>query len=214
MGEMAQRAAVREETVGGFLLRLASRTSTPAGGAVAALSAAQAAGLLAMAARFTTNAHSPDAAIVTAEVVQTAGRLQERALDLATEDEEAFAAVSAAYEIPRDDTDGSRRQRAIRDALADAAQPPSEVLAVARELLPLAEQLLPLVNPTLVCDVAASVEAVRAAAAIAGMDVAANLRGLPPDDPRRRHLEEIADLDQFLERAAALGESVRRKVHS
>ncbi|CAA9355919.1 MAG: hypothetical protein AVDCRST_MAG34-2086 [uncultured Nocardioidaceae bacterium] len=214
MGDAQPRPAVGEETITGFLHRLASRSPTPGGGAVAALNAAQAAALVAMGARFS-GAGEGDSAGLAAEIVDAADRLRSRALHLAADDEAAFVAVSAAYDLPHDDEAARQRRRSsIRDAVADAAGPPAEVVAVAGELVALAERLLPVVNPTLVCDLAAAADALQAAASTAALNVAENLRGLPADDPRRRLLDDVADVAQTMQRGAALRETVRRKVES
>ena len=202
---------MRDESIGGFLQRLASREPTPGGGAVAALHAAQAAALLGMGARFTVGPKYVDVAGAVEEVMDAADLLRERALLLAAQDEEAFAAVGAAYAMPRDDEAArSRRRTAVQDALAGAAQPPAGVVAVARELVALAERLLPVANPTLAYDVAAAADAAYAAASTGRFNVEANLKGLPQDDDRRVLLDGVADVDEILERAVDVRESVRK----
>ena len=206
-------AAVRGETVEGFLRRLAERAPTPGGGAVAALGAAQAAALLAMAARFTTGPKYAESARLADEVTAAAEDLKERALDLAVEDERAFSAVAAAYRLPReDDADRSARSAAIRDAVADAAVPPAGLVAVARELVGLAERLSPVANRSVAGEIAAAADATYAAASTARVNVEANLRGLPEGDARLALLHEVADVDKLLDRAMHVRESVREEL--
>jgi formiminotetrahydrofolate cyclodeaminase len=192
------------ETIAEFLDRLAARSAAPGGGAAAALGAAQAAALVAMAARFTEE-------VSAAAVAEDADRLRERAVRLADEDQAAFGSVSAAYALPRDtEAERERRTAAIRDALVGASEPPAGVVAVAAEIVALAERLLPTVNATLVADLAAAVDAARAAASTGRINVEANLRGRA-DHPLRTGMP---DVDDVLSRALDLSESVRKGFHA
>jgi methenyltetrahydrofolate cyclohydrolase len=206
-------SGVREETVGGFMRRLADRATTPGGGAVAALGAAHAAALVGMAARFTTGPRYAAVAELAEEVATAADELRERALDLAAEDEQAFSAVAAAYQLPREtDTDRSERSAAISHAVADAAVPPAGLVTVARELIGLTERLHPVANRSLLGELAAAADATYAAASTARVNVEANLHGLPEGDSRRALLAQIADVDQLLDRALGVRESVREEL--
>jgi len=201
---------MREETIGGYLERLAAREPAPGGGAAAALHAAQAAALVAMVARYTTGAkyaaHAGQVAHVTAE----ADRLRDRALELAREDAEAFTAVTDAYRLPRaDDAQKAARSAAIATALAGAARPPAEVVGVAAEVIALAEALLPIGNPNVVTDVAAAAEAARAAATTARVNVEINLGGIRDEQMRADLTATVADVDGLAERAEAVTTAVR-----
>lgn len=196
---------IGEGTVADYLYDVAARTPVPAGGAVTALTAAQAAALLGMGARFSSGASGDAEWLGAHEVATDADRLRVRALALADEDGEAFTAVRTAYALPRHDDRARRRRRAaIQDAVADAAGPPAEVFEVARELLALAERLMPVANPTVVADLAVAVEAVSAATCCARLIVEVNLRGLPEDDERTALLDRVADTEQLLGRVAAV----------
>lgn len=201
---------IRDENVAGFLRRLAARTPTPAGGAVAALNAAQAASLVGMVARYADSSSPGDGSAH--EAAASADRLRERALDLATEDGEAFAAVAAAYALPREGVGAAEhRALAILDALALAALPQAAVVTVARELVDLAELLLPTAGSSLRPDLAAAADAASAAASTARLNVEANFRGLDEDDDRRAVLRHLGDVDELLYRASELRETVRRE---
>lgn len=204
---------MREQTIGGYLERLAAREPAPGGGAAAALHAAQAAALVAMVARYTTGAkyaaHAEQVAYVTAE----ADRLRDRALELAREDAEAFTAVTDAYRLPRaDDAQKAARSAAIATALAGAARPPAEVIGVAAEVIALAETLLPIGNPNVVTDVAAAADAARAAATTARVNVEINLGGIK-DDPLRADLTTTAaTVDPLTTRADSVTRAVRAEL--
>ena len=155
-----------DETVNGFLGRLAERTAAPAGGATAALNAAQAAALLAMSARFCDGRARAGHAVPVDEVVTEADRLRQACTELIAADGESYGCVMAAYGLPKDtEVQRAARSAAIAAALITATVPPAEVIAAAARLLALAETLQPLVSRSIAPDVAAAVEALRAAIA-------------------------------------------------
>ena len=169
-------------TVADFLDRLAARTPTPAGGSVAALCVAQAAALVAMVARFC------DARAV----VQSAEQLVDRAQRLVAEDESAFAAVAAAWALPRDaGYDDEARRTAIGDALLGAAEPQAQVVETAIEVLVLIDRLRPAARQGLLADLVAAGEVARAGSAIARMNVESNVRTLPDSEGRSRLLRRM-----------------------
>jgi formiminotetrahydrofolate cyclodeaminase len=168
---------VRDETVEAFLGQLAARVPAPGGGATAALHAAQAAALVAMVARYSNGARY-DADLM-ARILTEADELRDEALTLAEADAEAFGAVSAAYQLPKETTELLQaRSAAIAEALIGAARPPAEVIRAARRLIELAEDLLPAGNRNVITDVAAAAEAARAAAVTARVNIEVNLRGI------------------------------------
>ena len=165
-------------TVTDFLERLAARSATPAGGSVAALCTAQAAALVAMVARYC----RADPLVDAAEV------LVARGVQLAADDEESFAAVAAAWELPRDD---ASRRTAIDTALLGAAEPQARVVETAVEVLVLIDRLRPSAKAGLAADLVAAGEVARAGAAIARMNVESNLRTLPASDERSGMLRRM-----------------------
>jgi formiminotetrahydrofolate cyclodeaminase len=147
--------------VGGFTERVAARTPAPGGGAVAAMTAASAAALVAMAARFSDQPAGP------------AERLRARLEPLADADAAAYTAVLAAYRLPKDDP--LRRGR-IADALRAATEVPREVAAAAREVAELADRLVESGNRNLVGDARVASLLARAAAEAATALVEINER--------------------------------------
>jgi formiminotetrahydrofolate cyclodeaminase len=204
---------VRDETIGGYLERLAAREPAPGGGAAAALHAAQGAALLAMVARYSTGEkyaeHADAIELITAE----SDELRLRALELAAADAAAFTAVTDAYKLPRGDG-GQRaaRSRAIAGALAGAARPPAEVIGTAARIIALAEALLPIGNPNVVTDVAAAAEAARAAATTARVNVEINLGGIKDEAVHAELAATVGDVDILATRAAAVTEAVRKEI--
>ena len=87
-----------------FFESVASASATPGGGSAAAVTVALAAGLSAMAARLSVSQLQGSA-----QLVDEAERLRQRATELAQEDMMAFEAVHAAYALPKDREPGVRR---------------------------------------------------------------------------------------------------------
>jgi methenyltetrahydrofolate cyclohydrolase len=194
---------LRDETIDSFLERLAARAPVPGGGATAALHAAQAAALLGMTARYTEGPRYAEHAATVGVIVRDADRLREAAADLIAVDGEAFGAVAAAYQLPRaTDEQRSARTAAIAAAMITASAPPAELIGVGTRLLELAELLRPIANRTVIGDVAAAVEAIRAAVATCRVNVAANLTGIT-DPAARDRLSAAADAVDELEARAA-----------
>ncbi|MBR8741103.1 cyclodeaminase/cyclohydrolase family protein [Nocardiopsis sp. MG754419] len=201
------------EKIGDFLDRLSAREPTPGGGAAAALHAAQGAALVAMVARYSTGAKYADHADAIARCTERADALTARSLELADEDEAAFASVGAAYGLPRD-TDAAKavRKAAIARATAGAAVPPAEVVAVAREIVALAADLLPIGNRNVITDVAAGAEAARAAATTSRVNIEINLAGVEDPELRSRLETAATDVDALVEAADRVTARVREVI--
>jgi methenyltetrahydrofolate cyclohydrolase len=194
---------VREQTIDAFLAALAARTAAPGGGAVAALQAAEAAALLAMVARYSDGPKYADNADAIGWVLAEAERLRESCTDLIAADAAAFGAVADAYKLPKDTAERAEaRTAAIATALTGAAEPPAAVIIAGARLVELAEILRPIGNRTVIADVAAAAEAIRAAVATARMNVEANLRGIT-DGAARARFTGAADLAHHVARKAA-----------
>jgi len=139
-------------SVGGLLERVAARTPAPGGGAVAALTAASAAALVAMAARFSDEGGEPAA---------RAEELRAHLEPLADADAAAYTAVLAARRLPKDDPHRARR---VADAMTEATEVPRRVAAAATEVAAMAAKLVESGNPNLVGDARVGELLARAAA--------------------------------------------------
>jgi methenyltetrahydrofolate cyclohydrolase len=157
-----------DERLGRFLERVASGAPAPGGGAVAAVAAALAAGLVAMVARLSTRQLADAAAVAT-----EADRLWQRALVLADDDARVYQEVVAAYALPKD---ADHRKDRIRVALERATDVPLEVARVASEAAMAASSLLEGGNRNLKGDAVAAVllaeAAARGAATLVELNVA------------------------------------------
>jgi formiminotetrahydrofolate cyclodeaminase len=198
--------------ISAYLAGLAERTAVPAGGATAALNAAQAAALLAMTARYCDGPKHAGHAGTIGSVIAEADRLRQDCVSLMAADGESYGAVMAAYALPRD-TEERRAagSEAITAAMVTAAGPPAEVIAAALSLLELAQVLQPMVNSTIAPDVAAAVEALRAAAGTSRTNVEANLSGIADPDARSRLAGAVADVELLEARAGQVIAAVRAR---
>jgi formiminotetrahydrofolate cyclodeaminase len=134
--------ALSELTVGEFLAALGEKTPAPASGAATALTAALAAALVELAARFAQD----EASIVRAKT------LWSRLSELADEDSEAYAAFMA-------DRNDETRARIVAV--------PEEIADCADEIAALAEHVRGRLSSSVVGDAEAAAELARAAARVA-----------------------------------------------
>ena len=131
-----------DQPVRQFLDQVAARSPAPGGGGAAALTGALAAGLAAMAARFSA-AQLPDAA----DLAARADQLRQRAAELADEDAHAYRRVLDAFALPGDGT--GQRDREIREALQIAAAKPREMAQIAAQVAEMAARVARAGNPNL-----------------------------------------------------------------
>jgi formiminotetrahydrofolate cyclodeaminase len=143
-------------TIDEFLARLGSSDPTPGGGALAALSGAMAAAMLAMVCNLTVG--RPRFSDVEAEVralLEKAEALQRQLLDLADADADAYTAVRDAYRLPRaTDEDQQTRADAIEQSMHHATEVPVDSALAARAVLDLAAKAAETTNPVALGDVA------------------------------------------------------------
>ena len=121
-------------TLDDFLAQLAARTPTPGGGGAAAVTGAMAAGLVAMAARFSV-ARLPGAL----ELAEQADELRHRAAGLAEADAAAYTTV----------LDARRQDGDLRKALYDATVVPLEIAEIGARVAQMAARVALAGNPNL-----------------------------------------------------------------
>jgi formiminotetrahydrofolate cyclodeaminase len=165
-----------ERSITSFLDALASDAPAPGGGAAAALAGALAAACAEMVGRFTVGrprfASVEERARAATERL-TAARAQ--LLAQMTADERAFAAVSAAYKLPKaTDEERSARTAATHAALLGALQPPLAVMRHGCDVLEFAAELAASGNPSVVSDAACAAILGEAAVRAAALNVRAN----------------------------------------
>jgi formiminotetrahydrofolate cyclodeaminase len=203
---------LRDDTITDYLGKLAERTATPAGGATAAMNAAQAAALLAMTACYCDGPAQAGHAEAVGKVIAEADQLRHKCVALMAADGVAYGSVMAAYRLPKDTEERrAARSAAIADALVTAAGPPAEVIAAAARLLELAQTLQPIVSRSIAPDVAAAAEAIRAAVATSRTNVEANLSGVTDPAARERLTSVITGVTVLEAKAGQVIAAVRAR---
>jgi formiminotetrahydrofolate cyclodeaminase len=187
-----------DEPVRGFLDQLAARTPTPGGGGAAAVTGAMAAGLVAMAARFS-EGRLPGAG----DLADQADELRLRVAQLADVDARAYAAVLQAFRLPRED---GQREARRREALRGAALVPLEIAEIGARVARLAVQVAEAGNPNLRGDAVtgAVLAAASARSAACLVDINVELGGLDPGLSRRA-AQAAADAADSAGRTSAAG---------
>jgi formiminotetrahydrofolate cyclodeaminase len=168
-----------DEPVRGFLDQLAARTPAPGGGGAAAVTGAMAAGLVAMAARFSAT-RLPGAG----ELADEADGLRRRLAQLADMDARAYTAVLEAFRLPAED---AQREARRREALRGAALVPLEIAGIGARVARLAVRVAEAGNPNLRGDAVtgAVLAAASARSAACLVDINVGLGGLDPGLSRR-----------------------------
>ncbi|WP_104141291.1 cyclodeaminase/cyclohydrolase family protein [Arthrobacter sp. ZGTC131] len=205
---------ISSETINDYLARLASREPTPGGGAAAALHAAQGAALVAMVARYTTGTKYEQHAELVARIISSADGLVAQALRLADADQHAFQGVIDAYKLPTGTDDlRAARTASIQDALVQAAKTPAQLILLAGAVVDLATELFEVANANVISDVAAAVDAARAAATTARVNIDINVVAIKDTETRSRLAAQTDGLEEKVILAAdALVKRVRERI--
>lgn len=204
---------IGEETIAGFLDRLASGQATPGGGAAAALQAAQAAALLSMSANFTTGPRFAEQEAAARRLAEKARDIIPLALALADDDEHAFDRVATAYKLPKEsEAEHAARSGAVQEALRQAVRPPKKLIVVTKTLLSLGEELAGFANPDVRSDIAAAMEATRAAAAGALATLAADRSDITDGGIADTLHGPAANAAEIIEACGKLSERLRTQI--
>ena len=204
---------ISSETINDYLTRLASREPTPGGGAAAALHAAQGAALIGMVARYTTGAKYEQHAELVTRVIASADTLVVEALRLADADQHAFQGVINAYKLPAGtDALKAARTASVQDALILAAKTPAQLIRLAGAVVDLATELFEVANSNVISDVAAAVDAARAAATTARVNIDINVVAIKDTEARSRLANQTDGLEEKVILAAdSLAKRVRER---
>ena len=184
----------------GFLDQLAARTPTPGGGGAAAVTGAMAAGLVAMAARFSAK-RLPEAG----DLADQADKLRLMAAQLADMDARAYTTVLDVIRRRGDADPGWEAQR--REALLAAAMVPLEIAGIGARVAALAVPVAETGNPNLRGDAVtgAVLAAASARSAACLVDINVRLGGLDPELSRRA-ARAVADAGDAAERTTMSAE--------
>jgi glutamate formiminotransferase/formiminotetrahydrofolate cyclodeaminase len=199
----AAEAAGASESMADFLDKLASKSPTPGGGSVAALTGALGAALVSMVSRLTQGSKKyADVSEPIKEILTSAESIRSELVSLIDRDAEAFEKVLRAFKMPRA-TEGEERARseAIERGLSEAIAVPLETMERASDVLDLAARVAVIGNVRAISDAGVAAYMAEAAARSAALNVRINAAGLA-DGERRR---------DFLGRMDRLLEAVRSK---
>lgn len=190
-----------------FAEALASKASVPGGGGAAAMAGALGIALCSMVGNFTVGKKKYAAVEEDVKVMMgKAEALRLRLLELVQADALAFAPLSKAYAIPKDDPD---RDRVMEEATLNACQAPIEMVRCCAQAIALLEEMLEKGSRMLISDVGCGAVLCRAAMESAAMNVFVNTKTLLDREEALRIEGEVDDLMQTWLPAA---DAVARKV--
>ena len=165
-----------DKTCREFAALLAAKESVPGGGGAAAYAGALSVALCSMVGNFTTGKKAyADVEADVQSMIDRAGKIRERLLSLVDEDAEAFAPLSRAYGIPKDDPS---RDAVLEAATKAACVAPMEMMRQICRSIDLLEEMGQKGSKMLVSDVGCGALLARAALEAASMNVFVNTKSL------------------------------------
>ena len=160
-----------------ILEQIASKSPTPGGGTVAALTLAHAHSLAVMVSRLTIGKEKwQEGHEISNLIINSSIETLEKSISLADDDSLAFDKVMESYRMPRgNDVEIESRKLAILESTIGAAQTPSEIAEEGLKLLSLLPDLARFGNLNAITDLAASSELAYTAVYIATLNVKINV---------------------------------------
>ena len=184
--------------VADLLDAFASNDPVPGGGSASALAGALGTSLLLMvAAMAKTKSGTPEE---TADLAAAAARLRplrDRLIGLVDTDSEAYAAVAAAFKLPKNtDEEKAARKAAVQTATKQATEVPLETMRACRDAVRHAVIVARCGNRNATSDVGVALELLVAGTRGAGLNVDINLGGLADEAYVERARWERQDLER------------------
>lgn len=206
---------VRNETIDGFLTRLASSDPTPGGGGTAALSGALGCALGRMVANLTIGRKKY--AEVDREMRETEEKLaalQEEFLGLSDRDEEVFSAFMAVLGLPKKtEEEKAVRSEAMARALTDATEVPLEIMKKALEALRAVLSAAEKGNQNAASDAGAAAHMLLSALETGAENVRINLASMKDEETVRLYEDRMeALLGEGRERSEEILRTVRIRI--
>ena len=204
---------IRNESIEGFLARLASKAPAPGGGGAGALSGALGCALGRMVAQLTIGRKKyADAEEQMTALDERLGALQEEFLSLADRDEEAFTGFMGALRLPKEtEEEKSSRKEAVASALAEATEVPLSVMEKAVLALPDVLTAARFGNKNAVSDAGAAANMLFAALQTGAENVRINLASQKSEE--RKHFYENR-MEALLSEGGKLAEEIRGTVRA
>lgn len=172
--------SIAESPLSAYLAELGSRASTPGGGAVAALSGAQAAALISMVANLSKT--FPDEVSRT-KLLDQAGAAIAEFTAMADQDAAAFKALMAAYKAKGD----------INAASQESAQPPLTCIRLAASLTSSIQALHQYGNANLITDTAIAALLLKDTILASELNILINLRSIKDESFKQRARQSIEE---------------------
>ena len=163
---------IAKAEIGQYIENLGAKTSSPGGGAVAAVTGAQSIGLIEMVCQFT-----PENETAIANIVQRTQTLAPKMLAHGDDDVVCFEALMASYKLPKSTTsEKSKRTQSIQVCLAAAATVPLNIIKIIHGVIPDIQYLTDYGNPNLITDVAIAASLGQSALTSSQLNVLINLK--------------------------------------
>jgi len=171
---------IAKAEIGQYIENLGAKTSSPGGGAVAAVTGAQSIGLIEMVCQFTPeneNENENKSETTIASMVQRTQSLAPKMLALGDDDVVCFEALMASYKLPKSTTsEKSKRTQSIQVCLAAAATVPLNIIKIINGVIPDIQYLADYGNPNLITDVAIAASLGQSALTSSQLNVLINLK--------------------------------------
>ena len=200
-----------EMAIESYVNQLSSSSPTPGGGGTSALFGALGSALGSMVAALTAGKkkyaeYEQDIQKILAETA----RLNQRFLELMEADEKAFAPLSGAYGISKDDP---ARDSLLEEALKGAAEPPIQVLHTCSSLIEVLEELAIKGSRLAISDAACGAAACEAAAKAASMNIFINTKLLKDRSyAQELNLTAVTEVENISSRCEALQAQIRAEL--
>lgn len=194
-----------------FSARLASGESVPGGGSAAALAGALGIALCAMAGNFTLGKQRYAAVEEDVrQILDEAETIRTRLLTLVDTDAQAFAPLSKAYGIPKEDP---AREEILAAAARNACQAPREMAALCCRSIDLLEEMLEKGSRMLISDVGCGALLCRAALESAALNVFINTKAQKDRGEAGKIEREMENLlAEYVPKAQRIADETRLRI--
>ena len=182
---------IQSTSIGTFLDDLSSKSATPGGGAVAAITGAQAAALISMVCQFSVENPGIES------IARQAEEARVKFLKLADKDSAAFKLVMSAFKQPKD---ANNRKEKIQSALVQAAEAPRLMLRLASTLAESTSVLLERGNKNLITDTGIAAILIEATVDSAELNIMINLKSINNKNYKQEVMSEIGMCRQKIKR--------------
>lgn len=186
---------IAKAEIGQYIENLGAKTSSPGGGAAAAVTGAQSIGLIEMVCQFSSEyeyeyENENETAIAT--IIQRTQSLAPKMLALGDDDVVCFEALMASYKLPKStDSEKSKRSQSIQVCLAAAATVPLNIIKIINGVIPDIQYLADYGNSNLITDVAIAASLGQSALTSSQLNVLINLKQIRDQTFRVQALEVL-----------------------